>query len=39
MTVKEYDRVIIDVFATPEEVTADQLSNHTPVALKERKTE
>jgi hypothetical protein len=34
----EYKEVI-DVFATPEEIIADQLSNHTPVALKERKTE
>ena len=28
----------IDVFATPEEIIADQLSNHMPVALKERNT-
>ncbi|MBR2760182.1 MAG: hypothetical protein IKD66_03330 [Solobacterium sp.] len=28
----------IDVFAAPEEIIADQLSNHMPVALKERKT-
>ena len=25
----------IDVFTTPEEIIADQLSNHMPVALKE----
>ena len=25
----------IDVFDTPEEIIADQLSNHMPVALKE----
>ena len=29
----------IDVFAAPEEIIADQMSNHMPVALKERKTE
>ena len=29
----------IDVFATPEEIIADQLSNHMPVALMQWKTE
>ena len=29
----------IDVFSTPEEIIADQLSNHIPVALKEYKKE
>ena len=28
--------VDIDIFSTPEEIIADQLSNHMPVSLKER---
>lgn len=27
----------IDIFETPEEIIADQLSNHMPVAVKEKK--